>query len=242
MALSASTNYSIDRDTLLSDAFAIIGVGVDGETLETADSTKGVRAMNMFIKSLMAEGCTLWVSKNTSITLVASDKDYTIGPTGNKVLDRPFKITQCWARNSDGYDTPVELISKESYNFIYNKSVTTSSAPTQAMYDRTLTNGTLYVWPVPNSTAASEYTLYVEYQKPYDDMDSSTNDFEFPQEWYLALLYGTAAILADFYGLNPTERRLLRDQAKMYKDQALSADVTDESVYFMFDNDRYNSL
>lgn len=236
MALSASTNFSVTRDQLINDAFHLIGVGSDGETLQNSDLQRGVRYLNMLIKSWMPDGMVLAIRKTTSITLVASDADYTIGPSGNKVIDRPFRVTQCWKRDSDSNDTEVEIISQSTYNSITTKSQTSSGGPTQVFYDKTLTNGTLYVWPVPDSTAATEYTLHIEYQKPYDDMDAATNDFEFEQDAYLAIMYGLAAILSDAYGLSPTERAMLKKDAKTFKDDFLSGNVSQESIFFQYED------
>ena len=233
MALSGSTDFSYDRDTLIQDAFALIGVGVDGETLQTADTNKGSRALNSLVKSWSIYGPMLWSRKTDSLTLTTDTASYTLGPSGDKVMDRPIRILQAWRRDSNSLDIPLEIITRSTYNDLSDK--TTTGIPSQVYYDRTLTNGTLYVWPVPNSTQASEYTVRFEYHDPFDDLDSATDDFEFTQEWYLALLYNLAAILADFYGLSPTERGMLRRSAKQYLDDALSADTEDESTYFEYD-------
>ena len=236
MALSGSTDFSLNRDEIIIDAFAIIGVGVDGETLTTANTNKASRALNMMIKSWVGDGMALWVRKTASITLVTSTQSYTVGPTGDKVIDRPYKITQAWRQDSSNNDSPIELLAMDSYNLLSSK--TNEGTPTQIFYDRTLTDGTIYVWPVPDATAASEYTLEIEYQKPYDDMDSAADDFEFQQEWYLALLYGLSSILSDYMGLPLAERGFIARKAQMYKEDALSTIVEDESTFFTFDTTR----
>jgi hypothetical protein len=71
------------------------------------------------------------------------------------------------------------------------------------MYDRQRDGGTLYVWPAPDSTAG---TIKFTYRRRIMDMDASSNNFDLPQEWYMALVYGLAESLIPIYGKSGTPR------------------------------------
>jgi len=91
-----STNYSINRDELIADAFAEIGVGVEGEDLDPSDISFAARRLNSMIKHWMVHGFRMWKRQRHPITLVANQSSYTIGQkasgittstTANKLVD-----------------------------------------------------------------------------------------------------------------------------------------------------------
>jgi len=74
-----STNYSINRDELIADAFAEIGVGIEGEDLDPSDITFAARRLNSMIKHWVVHGFHMWKRQRKPITLVAGQSSYTIG-------------------------------------------------------------------------------------------------------------------------------------------------------------------
>jgi hypothetical protein len=80
------------------------------------------------------------------------------------------------------------------------------------------------VYPTPNNV---KYVINFTYEDPLDDMTNSTDDFDFPHEWGLALVYNLAAILARPYK-QIAELQELTQTAAMYKEQ-LKMFNTDDS-------------
>ena len=80
---------------------------------------------------------------------------------------------------------------------------TTEGHPTQYYYDRQRDSGTLYIWPEPDDAL---YDLTFTYRRRIMDMDASTNNFDLPQEWYMALVYGLADQLILPYNRSGTPR------------------------------------
>jgi hypothetical protein len=72
----------------------------------------------------------------------------------------------------------------------------------------------------------------IHYQRPYEDMDAAANNFDFPAYWMQALIYLLAWSLAPEYGIPPTDRGILRDEAKHWKTEALSFGTEEGSMYF----------
>ncbi len=66
-------------------------------------------------------------------------------------------------------------------------------------------------------------------------MDAANDDFEFPQEWYEAIVYGLAERIAPMIGYPIPDRQLLKSEARDYLDLALSFDVEHASVKFISD-------
>ena len=299
MATSNSHNYTINRNEAIKEALSLVGVGVEGESVEPEDTSIASRKLNLMIKAWQAYGIKLWQRDEHDITLVASQNTYTLGqksegtattdsanklvdnsanflidniavgdtaynvtdgtsaavtaiddyktlsfasdlfPDGNEVymitsadvsVPRPLRILDCERVDTNGNNTSLTLLTKQEWDDLSNK--TTTGTPVNYHYDPTLNNGTLYIWQMPDATIASTYTLKITVNSPLEDMDSSTDDFDFPQEWLEAITYGLAYRLAPTYGLPQTERTML----KMDMDEALNLardyDSEDGSIFF----------
>jgi hypothetical protein len=90
-------------------------------------------------------------------------------------------------------------------------------------------HGNLYVYVQPNSTV---YSLYLNGQRPLYDMTSGTDEFDFPSEWFMYLMYALAAeILDDNEG---SEQRIGRLEAKAadYREKLMDWSVETASSSF----------
>ena len=70
-------------------------------------------------------------------------------------------------------------------------------------------------------------------------MDEGTNDFDFPQEWQLAIRYNLAEQLGAEYGYadESSKADVIRN-ARIYLDDVMGWDVENASVYFGADLQR----
>jgi hypothetical protein len=230
MALSASTNWSMTAGDVISAALRLMGVGLNGETVTTAETNDTLEALEGLLKLYSVLGLKLWMRRNESITLVASDGDMSLGPSGDVTMDRPVDVLDSYLRDSNNIDIPVTVMSREEYRALTDK--TSTGTPNQIHYDPQLTNGVLYIWPVPDSTAASEYTLELNYIKPLDDADATTNDVEIPQEWFLALKWNLAKEIMMEYDIPEEKQKRIEKYANFYRKQAERTDIEDNrSIY-----------
>jgi hypothetical protein len=124
-------------------------------------------------------------------------------------------------------------LTRLEYDTLGNK--TSEGTPIQFYYDPQATYGDLYVFPVPDSTAESVNTVRIVYQRPFEDFDASSDEPDFPQEWYDAIKFGLADRLAPEYGLAITERSELRARAKELKQEALGFGTEQGSFRFQVD-------
>lgn len=237
MAISGSTNYAITRDDFIKSSLRLIGVGRRGESVDDSDIQDAVEVLQMMIKAYSKKGLKVWQRRTTSLTLVASQASYTLGPTGNLVIGRPIDIIHINRRTiSTGTDVPLLKWTQDEY--LRQTPKTQTGIPLGFWYDYQLTNGVLYLWQVPDATAVSTYNLQITYLDPIDDMDSGTDDFEFPQEWYEALRYNLAYRMAPEYDVDPVERSQLRKDAEKFLMEAEDGDVEMGSIYIAPDNNR----
>lgn len=226
MAVSGTNTFTVDRDDIIEAALRVLGVIGLGETPETEDYTNCSQALNMMIKGWAKKGFPLFVNATESVNLVASTATYTL-------TNRPVRIEKdnAYLRDTNNIDTDLQVVSKQEYNLIGDKTIT--GTPNQIYYDNTLT-GTLYVYPVPDTTAADS-TLYVNVQRQFYDMAAPTNNFDFPSEWYNALKWGLAAEVAVEYGIDIQMLPYYEQKANVYIEECFNFSVEEPSVFFTMD-------
>lgn len=231
MSTSNSTDFSTSRNNLILGALRILGVIAQGETATTDMITEASEALNMLVKAWEADGMPLWAIKEYSVPLTAVTSSYRIGVGQTINTPKPLKIIQAYLHNtSTNVDIPMRIITRQEYNILGNK--TSSGAPIQIFYDPQRVYGDLNVFPVPGITEASTYTIRIVYQRPYEDFDTSTDEPDFPQEWFDALKFGLASRLAPEYGVPIQDRQDIKSTAAQLKAEALSFGTEEGSLYF----------
>jgi hypothetical protein len=236
MAVSGSTDFSVNRDQLINDSLELIGAKAPNEPMTNNELQGASRTLNMMLKSWQTDGLQLWLRRSLSLVLIDGTSKYTLGPGGATAVGRPLRVLK--AMRKDTSDNEVEVFQYTQDEYLEQTPKNTEGTPVSYYYDPQLTNGNLHVWPTPGSTEASEYTLEITYHKPTDDMDSATDDFEFPQEWLETIKYGLALKLAPVYGLPIEDRKQLYYEFKPMKDKLDAWDQESGSIYFQ--PDRYH--
>lgn len=157
------------------------------------------------------------VTINAGLSSAASDEATVI--TYTTALSRPLEIYSMRRYNMQGAtDIPLERVSRQVYFDIVNK--TSIGTSLQYFYDPQLLAGQLYMW---EPTATIDDILKFTYLRSLQDFDLSTNTPDFPQEWYLPLIYGLAVCLAPIYG-KKADLQTLEPMAEQYLKIALDWD------------------
>lgn len=228
MPTSGSTDYSITAGDMVSKSLRLLQVIKPGATASSDLTTDGLSFLNLLVKSLIADGMPLWTVSSASIALSLNKSSYTIGPSGADVtMERPVKIISARRKDSSDIEVPVTMISRDEYDNIPLK--TSDGKILNVYYDPQLGNGTMYVWPRADDITD---TLEITYQRTFEDFDSASDTPDFPQEWYLALIYGLADILSDAYPVDPKIVRKINAKAFELKEHALNWSVEDDSIFF----------
>lgn len=196
MALSASYDFNLTRNEIITEALRDIGVIDEGNSTPTADQLAvGVKRLNMIVKNLQVRGIFLWTEVIVATDMVASTATYTLDSKYIGVRDLVI-------RQSSGNDYPVEIISSETYDGIVDKA--TTGRPIQAMVtsaiDATtaLPSLTLTLWPVPNDSTDD---LRARCEKRLQDFDGATNNTDAPTWFLRPLTKILAADLGRAYGV-----------------------------------------
>lgn len=228
MATSGVTTFTVTRDDIINASLRVLGVIGVGETPSTEEVTNASQALNILIKAIQVEGVPLWTYKEIVLPLVASQSVYTIGPTGNLVTPRPLRIIDGFIRdNTTGADTTLQQISREEYDQYGQK--TTSGVPNSFYYDPQLTNGIVSLYNVPTDATRS---IHFHIQRPIEDMVSSTDNFDFPQEWFQVLKYGLATEMGVEYNVGQQKQALVEQKYQYYLDKMMGWSQEEASTFF----------
>lgn len=243
MATSGTTTYSVTRNEIISASLRLLGVLEEGAVPNAAAIENASMVLNLLIKDWMTDGIKLWTVNEIVLPLVNNQTSYTLGEdsTNDLVTPRPLRVIQAILRNNSvnpTVDMPMTIISEQEYNILGSKK--SQGNVNTVMYKPYVTHGVLKVFLTPNQQVAQDYTLHLNVQRPIEDITSSNQTFDFPQEWYQALRWGLASELSADYGLDLQRAALVIQRAEMYKERLMAWDVENASTFFQPDARSYN--
>jgi hypothetical protein len=229
MSTSGTSVWSLKRDAVINSALRKLVVLSGGSPPAAYETTNAAEALNAMIKGFQVDGMPVWAIKDYSLTTVAGQSSYNIGVGQTTNTPMPLKLIQCARVESTGaMNVPMEI--KTHYDFNLLPVNATAGEPVNVFYQPFSTFGTLQLWPTPSD---SNTVIQLTYQRPFEDMNSSTDDFDFPSYWEEALIYGLAWRMSYEYGVPILDRQELQKAAEMFHDKALSFGTEEGSLFFM---------
>lgn len=233
MSTSGTVVFATNRDAIIYEAYKKISMIGEYDTLTSQQIATGAFNLNMLVKALQADGMPLWALKNATFPLVQGQVIYPIGTGLTINVPRPLRIINAFGHDSNtAGDLPMTIVTREEYDRLGNK--TSQGTPVQIYYDPQLLQNTpaILVYPCPDLYSQTYRTIQIRYQRPFEDFNASTDEPDFPQEWYLAVVYLLALILAPNSGLSLPERGQLANEADKWHQMALSQGIEEGSIYF----------
>lgn len=228
MSTSGVTTYQLTRDELITAALRKLGVVAQGQTPDVEAINNGAMGLNMVVSFLRNMGMPLWARKTYSFTPVASTGSYDIGV--GKTFNTPYPLHVLQAYRQDGSNT-TKVYMQVIPNFNFNLYPTSSGGlPIQLNYQPKVNYGTINLWPTPDTTATSS-TVTIVYQAPFEYFNAATDTMDFPEEWYLPLVYKLACVLAPEWGIPLADRTLMNKEADMYVSQVAAMGYEDGSLF-----------
>jgi hypothetical protein len=231
MALSASFDFTANRDEIIEEALENIGVKSIGDSVDTDVHQSVVRTFQLMLKSLQEKGLILWSWREGQLPLVADTLSYTLGTGGTAIdvllttaIENPLEINDVRLRDSSGNERPCNIISLSEYNNYVNKAA--EGKIVNVALHPGLSSSILHVWPVNDSTTD---VLRFQYKRPIDDVDSDDNNIAFPVECMEAVTLQLTARLAGKFQLPLAERGYWETKAKQAWDDI---DDTEKNTSF----------
>lgn len=233
MALSGSYDWTLNRDQVIEGALRKLGVLASGESATSAQISDGSSALNALVKAFHADGMPLWAITSTSFTVTDGTASYTIGVGQTVNAVAPLKVLQAlYTLTGTGVSAvPMNVYNRYDFNVLPDDS-TVEGNPVNLYYQPTAPatdfTGTIKLWPVPDNSTTS---ITIHYQRPFQDMDGATNNFDFPAHWIQALIFSLAWSLSSEYGIPPQDRKDMKEEALFWKNEAQSIGTEEGSMY-----------
>lgn len=157
---------------LITRAMQALGILGRTEVPSAGESNDGLTAFNSMLDSWSGgEDLMSYVVLERSFPLVVNTNSYTIGTGGVVNIARPNDITQAYIRDSIGNNFLMEILPRDKWNQIGNRSSTiTSQIPDTMFYDPQYPLGVINIFPTPLLT----YTCFFDSTQDQVDFASLT--------------------------------------------------------------------
>jgi hypothetical protein len=243
----------LQKDQIVYDLFSTGAHAAESYIRTTlgADETSGQTTITVTSSSGMATDDYIGIEQNDNTlhwstissipdgtTVIINDALTDDASSGLKVyaytirLDEPFNVFSAARQSESLIDVPMKPLSYQNYFELPNKSG--SGTPVEYNYDRQLGFARISVWPVPQNVKS---LMKITYAAKIEDLDSTDNNPDFPQEWYDPLVLNLAVKLAPAFGKNTAPAFAdLRQQAAESLDLVLRFDNEQGSIYFQPDS------
>lgn len=228
MATSGIYIYQLSRDDLINAAYRKLLVLSEGQVANATQLINGAQAMNTLVAEFRSLGMPLWARKERAITMVAGQRDYTLGIGQAINTAYPLHIHEAVLKiGTDESQIDVNMLARQDFNLL---PTTSGGVPVNATYQPLINSGVFSVWPTPETGISA--TITITYQAPFQYFIAGTDTPDFPEEWHNALIYGTAVLLAPENGLPLQDRTMLTQEAGSHLSRALEGGAEDGSVFF----------
>jgi hypothetical protein len=225
-----SNTFSLTASQVIEKAFHRLGKASEGEAISARMYEDGLSSLNLLVKSKIGATDRLWLRTEASLSLVSGQASYTLPTT-----PFPLRITSVRRKSTAGYEVPLTELSREEYFDSPNKTVSPST-PVSFYCDPQRDNAVLYVWPAPDSTAASDYTLNYTYIRRPNDVIQSTDLLDMPDEWLDPVIWMLADDLETEYPVNDARiAQKIGNKAAQGKQMLDYFDTEDASIYIQAD-------
>jgi hypothetical protein len=228
MSTSGTSVWALKRDGVINSALRKLSVVSGGSSPASYEVTNAAEALNAMIKGFQADGMPVWAIKEFTFTTIANTDSYDIGIGKTLNTPAPLKIIQAHRiENTGSTNVPMEI--KNHFDFNLLPITASAGEPINLFYQPFSSYGTISLWPKPID---ANTTITIVYQRPFEDMTSATDDFDFPNYWTEALIYGLAWRLSPEYGTPIQDRTMFQKEADYFHQMALSFGTEEGSLFF----------
>lgn len=179
---------------IIEQALSVLGVIALGETADADMISDGMLFLNDMVDSWSLDSLYIYAQEHLSKACAPGTAQVTIGPSGDIVADRPYRIESGAYFRVSNLDYRMEHIDRIDYDIIVNKSVQ-ATYPNVFWYEPTMPDGVMHIWPV----LASAATLFVPVNIQLTQFASPTTQYTLPPGFKRALVYSLAEEMASTY-------------------------------------------
>jgi len=153
------------------------------------DYAENLARLNEMINLWQTQGLKLFLLQDLSVTLTAGVAQYTFGPAGTVVMDKPLRVVEAYYSDANGIRRP--LIPMAWNDYVRLSQITQQGQLNSYFVDKQSTLMKVFFWLVPDTVAATG-TAHLVVQTQIANFISLTQVTMFPTEWTMALRWGLA--------------------------------------------------
>lgn len=201
-------SIAITPRDLIKSALRLIGALSTGEDPSAAEQSDAFAALNQLIDAWGTEHLTIPYVERLQFDLVADQSTYTIGPGADFDTARPNWLDGAGlllSTTTPETEIKLHVLTDDEYAAIPIKDES-STYPQDVYYRPTNPDGTIILWPVPN-TGDNPLILYVG--KSLAQLEDVTTEVNLAPAYAKALRYALAVDLAPEFG-RPLDPLILR--------------------------------
>lgn len=240
---TASDAYACkESDAVITE---LNGAAAASATSLTVDSTTGMAASDN-IGVVLDSDAMHWttissVDSSTTLTiasgLASAAADNSNVYTFTNRINKPLRVLS--ARRISGIDsgststqTEIPLVRLSNQEYFELPAKTNNGLTNHFYYRPNRDNGSLFLWPRPDDP---ENYIRFTYERLIEDMDATTDNLDFPQEWLEAVTYQLAVRLAIPFGREQKAGMLLVPIAAELLQELKNWDAEVSQIQFMPD-------
>ena len=213
MATSESFNFTLDLGEIIEEAYERAGL----ELRSGYDYKTARRSLDLLMLDWQNRGLNLWTVKNASHTLTAGTAAYGLSAERIEIIEASLRTDV--GDSSNQSDLTMERISAVQYSHLTNKL--TQGRPLQYYVERSPSNITINMWPVPDSQET--YTFVYYYLERIEDSGKpASNNMDVPDRYLPCLVSGLAYNIAlkrpESVQLVPVLKEIYEEQWNMVSD------------------------
>ena len=213
MATSESFNFTLDLGEIIEEAYERAGL----ELRSGYDYKTARRSLDLLMLEWQNRGLNLWTVKNASHTLTAGTAAYGLSAERIEIIEASLRTDV--GDSSNQSDLTMERISAVQYSHLTNKL--TQGRPLQYYVERSPSNITINMWPVPD--AQETYTFVYYYLERIEDSGKpASNNMDVPDRYLPCLVSGLAYNIAlkrpESVQLVPVLKEIYEEQWNMVSD------------------------
>ena len=213
MATSESFNFTLELGEIIEEAYERAGL----ELRSGYDYKTARRSLDLLMLEWQNRGLNLWTVKNASHTLTAGTAAYGLSAERIEIIEASLRTDV--GDSSNQSDLTMERISAVQYSHLTNKL--TQGRPLQYYVERSPSNITINMWPVPDSQET--YTFVYYYLERIEDSGKpASNNMDVPDRYLPCLVSGLAYNIAlkrpESVQLVPVLKEIYEEQWNMVSD------------------------
>lgn len=204
-------------------------------SLSAAQQADGMDRLNDILNFLQTQGMKLFLDLEQAVTLVLDQQKYSLMPGGDVSIAKPLEVKQASYWDASDNSRDVDVISRQEWSMLSNRTASGSvnQVYAETLYDRI----NLYVWNIPDTTAATG-TLKLVLRTQVTDLTAIGDTLLLPPEWALPLRWMLAEELST--GMPESVQNRCKRNAAMYKVALEDWDVENTETTFQPDT-RYST-